>query len=111
VIGADLRDFVASELRLDATKLKETDRLQHDFGLDGRDAAQFLERFAARFEVDMTAFQFEDYFGKESAGCIPLWLVWMVIPPLRPKVKPITLSDLQRSVKAKKWKRPKKVVE
>jgi hypothetical protein len=103
-----LRHFVADELKIDPEKLKETDRLQHDFGLDGQDAAAFMERFAARFDVDMTPFVFSDYFGKESFGCIPLWIFWIVIPPLRPKVRPVTIADLQRSLRSKKWKRPKK---
>ena len=100
-----LRAFVAEELKLDPAKLNETDRLQHDLGLDGDDARKFIDRFAERFEVDMTKFVFSDYFGRESFGCIPLWIVWILIPPLRPKVRPVTLADLQKSARAKKWKR------
>ena len=108
MLSDPLRDFVAEELKLDREKLNDSDRLQHDFGLDGRDAAAFMERFAARFEVDMTRFVFADYFGKESLGCLPMWIVWIVIPPLRPKVRPVTLADLQKSVRAGKWKRPRR---
>jgi len=100
-----LRAFVAEELKVNPAKLKDEDRLQHDLGLDGADAAVFMEKFAVRFEVDMTRFVFSDYFGKESVGCVPLWIVWIVIPPLRPKVKPLTLADLNKSARAKKWKR------
>jgi len=107
MISPDLRDFVARELHIAPEKLKDTDRLQHDLGLDGNDAAQFLQKFADRFEVDMSSFEFAKYFGRESLGCLPLWIVWIVIPPLRPKVKPVTLADLQRSARAKKWKRPR----
>jgi len=108
MISEALRGFVAEELKIAPEKLKESDRLQHDLGLDGADAAAFMERYAARFEVDMTRFVFSDYFGKESFGCVPLWIVWIVIPPLRPKVRPVTLADLQKSARAKKWKRPRK---
>ncbi|HEY4641195.1 MAG TPA: DUF1493 family protein [Thermoanaerobaculia bacterium] len=108
MIIAALRAFVAEELKLDPDKLNETDRLQHDLGLDGADAQAFIDKFAERFDVDMTNFVFRDYFGRESFGCIPLWIVWIAIPPLRPKVRPVTLADLQRSARAKKWKRPKK---
>lgn len=107
MISDALRQFVAEELKIAPEKLKEDDRLQHDLGLDGNDAAQFIERFAARFDVDMTRFVFADYFGKEAFGCVPLWIFWIVIPPLRPKVRPVTLADLQKSVRAKKWKRPR----
>ena len=102
-----LREFVAEELKIAPEKLKETDRLQHDLGLDGNDAQAFIDKFAARFDVDMTKFVFRDYFGRESFGCVPLWIVWIVIPPLRPKVRPVTLADLQKSARAKKWKRPR----
>lgn len=105
MISDALREFVAEELKLNPAKLKDEDRLQHDLGLDGADAAAFMEKFAARFDVDMTRFVFADYFGKESLGCMPLWIVWIVIPPLRPKVRPLTLADLNRSMRAKKWKR------
>ena len=104
MISDALREFVAEELDIDPAKLKDEDRLQHDLGLDGADAAAFMEKFAARFDVDMSRFAFSDYFGKESLGCIPLWIVWIVIPPLRPKVRPVTLADLNKSVRAKKWK-------
>ena len=108
MISDALREFLAAELKTAPEKVKETDRRQHDFGLDGADAAAFIERFAARFDVDMTNFVFSDYFGKESLGCVPLWVVWIVIPPLRPKVRPVTIADLQKSMRAKKWKRPRK---
>ena len=105
MISDALREFVAEELKIAPEKLKDEDRLQHDFGLDGNDAAAFMERFASRFAVDMSAFVFSDYFGRESFGCVPLWIVWIVIPPLRPKVKPLTLAELNKSARAKKWKR------
>jgi len=105
MISDALREFLAEELKVAPETLKDDERLQQDYGLDGADAAGFMERFAARFEVDMTRFVFADYFGKESFGCIPLWIVWIIIPPLRPDVRPITLADLQKSVRAKKWKR------
>jgi len=107
MISDALRAFVAEELQIDPEKLKDDDRLQHDLGLDGADAAAFIEKFAARFEVDMTNFTFRDYFGRESFGCLPLWIVWIFIGPLRPKVRPVTLGDLNKSVRAKKWKRPR----
>jgi len=107
MISDALREFVAEELKIAPEKLNDDDRLQHDLGLDGKDAAQFIERYAARFGVDMTRFVFSDYFGKESLGCLPLWIVWIVIPPLRPKVRPVTLADLQKSLRAKKWKQPR----
>jgi len=106
MISDALRAFVAEELRLNPDKLNETDRLQHDLGLDGADAAKFMGKFAAHFDVDMTRFVFADYFGKESLGCLPMWIVWIVIPPLRPDIRPLTLADLQKSVRAKKWKKP-----
>jgi hypothetical protein len=111
MISPTLREFIAAELKVAAEELKDADRLQHELGLDGDDASAFMARFAERFDIDMSNFDSADYFGRERAGCIPMWIVWIVIPPLRPKVTPITLADLQKSVKAKKWKRPRKSSE
>ncbi len=107
MMSPDLREFVAHELKIAPEKLSDADRLQHDLGLDGNDAAQFLAKFAERFGVDMSSFEFGKYFGKENFGCVPLWIVWIGIPPPRPRVKPVTLADLQKSIRARKWKRPK----
>jgi hypothetical protein len=48
--------------------------LQADLGLDGADAIEFFDDFAATFDVDLSAFDFGSAFGAE-AGPGPCGLV------------------------------------
>ena len=106
MLSNNLRNFVASELRIEPDAIAPESRLQHELGLDGKDADTFMTHFAREFDIDMTNYRFADYFGREMAGCIPLWIVWLFIPPLRPKVTAISLADLQRAIDKGRW--PKK---
>ena len=58
----------------------------------------------------MSEFVLTDYFGRESAGCLPLWIVWLLIPPLRPKVIPVCRSRiLGRALRAGRWPSREKI--
>jgi len=103
MLSNHLRDFVAGQLRISADQLEPESRLQQELGLDGDDAGAFMTDFAQEFGIDMAKYVFTDYFGHEAAGCIPLWIVWLFIPPLRPKVIPISLADLQRAIDKRRW--------
>lgn len=103
MLSDKLRTFVAEKLDIPPEKLAAGNRLQHDLGLDGDDADAFMTSFGQTFEVDMSEFVLTDYFGRESAGCLPLWIVWLLIPPLRPKVIPVSLEDLGSALRAGRW--------
>jgi hypothetical protein len=103
MLSSKLRNFVAGKLGMPPETLAAGNRLQQDFGLDGDDADEFMTSFAETFGVDMSEFVLTDYFGRESAGCLPLWIIWLVIPPLRPKVTPLSLADLERALQAGRW--------
>lgn len=103
ILSDKLRNFVAEKLDMPPERLAAGDRLQHDLGLDGADAGEFMTSFAQTFEVDMSEFVLTDYFGRESAGCLPLWIVWLLIPPLRPKVTPLSVEDLERAIRSGRW--------
>jgi acyl carrier protein len=98
-----LRNFIAEKLDMPPETLAAGNRLQHDLGLDGADAAEFMASFGQTFGVEMSEFVLTDYFGRESAGCFPLWIVWLLIPPLRPKVTALTIGDLERALQAGRW--------
>ena len=103
MLSNNLRNFVAGQVGISPDRLRPKSRLQHDLGLDGDDAEAFMTAFAREFGVDMANYVFTDYFGHEAAGCVPLWVVWLFIPPLRPKVTSISLADLQRAVDKERW--------
>ena len=84
-----------------------------DLGMDGDDAAEFLEEFAKRFEVNMECFKFEKHFGPE--GMYP-WqfpvFVWRLISGIWDRREPedidglkvIKVEDLIQAAKTKRWK-------
>jgi len=61
-------DFVAKERGIKREKLKLSDRLLVDLGMDGDDAVEFFEEFEKKFEVDLTYLQehWNEYFGPEG---------------------------------------------
>ncbi|OAI56951.1 hypothetical protein AYO49_03200 [Verrucomicrobiaceae bacterium SCGC AG-212-N21] len=45
-------------------------RLAADFGIAGLDGKEFMEAYAQEFDVDITGFDWIDYFGPEGSGCL-----------------------------------------
>jgi uncharacterized protein DUF1493 len=77
-------DFVAQERRMKREKLNLSDRLLVDLGMDGDDAVEFFEKFAKKFEVDLTHHQehWSEYFGPEGAsGSGPLLFSMIAMAP------------------------------
>ena len=64
---------VSKERGIRLAKLKLSDRLRVDLGMDGTDAVEFFESFAAEFNVDCSELQncWNDYFGPEAAPWLP----------------------------------------
>jgi len=62
-------------------------------GIDGDDAADLLNAFAAAFKVDLSAFDFEAYFGREAGFNPFVWLYGKVTGTL-PTYKPLTVRAL-----------------
>jgi hypothetical protein len=51
-------------------RLTEQTDLLKDVGMDGDDANEFLCKFADRFQVDMSDFRFDRFFGSEGFALI-----------------------------------------
>jgi acyl carrier protein len=83
-IEDEVFDFVAEQRGMKRDKLKVSDRLLVDLGMDGDDASEFFEAFEKKFEVDLTYLQehWGEYFGPEG---IPLpGQLLFVIPTVVP---------------------------
>ena len=70
--------------------------------MDGDDAWEFLDAFKDAFEVDMSGFDFDLYFGSEGFF-LPLYLYWLLFDRRKLRSIPVTLADLAVSAEAKKW--------
>lgn len=64
---------LAEERGLRPEKLKLTDRLSDDLGMDGDDAVEFFAAFEAKFQIDLTPLydHWDQHFGPEGFG--PAW--------------------------------------
>jgi hypothetical protein len=69
-IEDEVFDFVAEERAMKREKLKPSDQLLVDLGMDGDDAVEFFEKFEKKFEVDLTHLQehWSEYFGPEGVS-------------------------------------------
>ncbi len=94
-LDAFIRD-ISGEDRLPA---KDAD-LFHKFGIDGDDASEFMEAFAARFGVDMTGFLWYFHHGEEVWS--PLSFVFKP-PYMRVKTIPVTIALLEEAIATKRW--------
>lgn len=99
-------EFVAGETRSRAARITPDTRLRTDLGVDGDDAVELLEKFADRFEVNMSAFQFAKYFGSEGFGCSAMF--WIFRCAIAGRWLPtfesdITVGDLVEAAIAHAW--------
>lgn len=99
--------FVAENTR-NTRPLSLNMEIGDDLGIDGLDALELMEKFADRFEVDMTGFRFNAHFAPEGVGCLmPLSMLTVFIrrrigKPVA-KLIPITIADLVAVAASRKW--------
>jgi hypothetical protein len=101
--------FVREQLWEPKGGLRPETRLLHDIGAAGLDGYEFMEAYAAEFDVDLTGFNFRQHFGDEGLGCLPLapfhWLYLRLFDPERLVIPAVTLRDLTRWAEAGAWER------
>lgn len=95
-------EFVARETGCNVHDISTESDLSKDVGLDGDDAAELMSKFGRQFNVDMSGFIFNKYFGPEAAFfflniLLPSW--WKS----RRKLTPIKIMDLVRAAEAGVW--------
>jgi hypothetical protein len=104
--------FIADAVGKNPNELGYETTLLGDCGLDGDDAEEFFAEFARQFQIDMTEFRFQDFFGSEGMPILGLMrFIRNIIGNWRGKdphevggVRPITVHDMLRAVRARKWK-------
>jgi acyl carrier protein len=94
--------FVEEQLAIPRKRIRLEARLHHDLGLDGDDAAEFMEAFGKHFGVDLAAFRFDAHFGAE--GYDPFEGVHSLISNrARFRLEPITVADLITAAMRRSW--------
>ena len=93
--------LVSEETGANINKISPETALLHDLGVDGDDADEFIIRFADEFDVDISEFQFEEYFGSEGGFC-PFFIFSPSWWKGDHKLKRLTIMDLINAAKVKK---------
>jgi acyl carrier protein len=103
-LADEVRTLLANQCGVSEDRISSSTRLLDDLGIDGDDAAELLEAFAAKFDVDLSGFDFQSFFHSEAAlGCISgLWL-WLIGDLGGPKL-PLTVGDLVHAADKKELK-------
>jgi len=81
--------LLIDELNIAYEEVNLTSSLFHDLGVDGDDASDLLERFSKEFNVDISNFKFNDYFGSEVSFVFKLFF-----PFSKKSFKKLTVQDL-----------------
>jgi acyl carrier protein len=87
-------DLVHRETSAPKDRIHLHSELGDDLGIDGADGWELIEAFAKEFEVDISEFQWDRYFGPEAGFNPILWLIQWAIGRLPKKLEPITIQNL-----------------
>lgn len=79
-------------------EFKKDVKIYHDLNIYGEDARDFFKRFSKAFEVDITNFNFSDYFPSEGDWILPN-LIRMLTFQSKIKYKELTIEMLLQSIK------------
>lgn len=97
--------FVCEQLNVSPLPLTATTRLLQDLGVDGDDGVELIHEFSLRFGVDLAGFDPSIHFGPEAGGNPLIW-IWWIVSRRWPKCVPITLADLELSLRRRRWVSP-----
>ena len=97
-----VRALLAEHNHININKLSEQAELLK-LGIDGDEAAEFMEVFRDTFSVDMSEFEFDKHFGPEAAFNPIVYIFWLLFDRDKLKSIPITLRDLTEAAEKKKW--------
>ena len=98
----ELIEFLASERSIKPSKISMSSQLGRNLGVDGDDAVELMEAFAKRFNVNLTGYDHNVYFGPE-AGLSIINLLFLSSSKKVRDLKPITVAHLFRCANDGSW--------
>jgi hypothetical protein len=100
-IRRKVRELVSTHTGADLRNRGDTTVLQ-ELGLDGDDAAELIEAYAAQLSVDMTGFDFHRHFQPEGGGCL-FFLPELLLGRGRTGDEPLSIGDLVDAAVRGRW--------
>jgi acyl carrier protein len=93
--------LVAEQTGVTTSRITVATRIAQDLGVDGDSATDLLTAFAARFHVDLAAFEFSRHFGPEAGGN-PFYYLYCLFTG-RGRLEPVTIADLATAAERGTW--------
>lgn len=95
-----LKILIFNKIGQENVTLKKSTRIYEDLSVDGDDAFELLKSFEQEFNVDMTDFEYNNYFASEGIDIIG---VFINLFKKKKKLYPLTLGDLELAAIEGKW--------
>ena len=95
--------MIESETGYSKNKISRTTNLYHDINIDGDDAEELLLKYSELFDVDMSKFEFNNYFNDEGFDSISILKSTFKFTNGR-ELEPITVGMLERNALLHNWK-------
>jgi acyl carrier protein len=106
--------FVADEVGVPRGQVRWGTTLFGDLGVDGMDAEELMERFAAEFHVDLSEYDHRRHF-RPKAGTNPVTALQMLVtrllglmPEQAAGLRPLTVGNLAAAASAGRWMPPRR---
>lgn len=93
-------EFISKSLSIPVRSIRDNSSVNSDLRVDGDDAVEFIESFAKRFDVDISKFKFEQYFGAEISTN-PLQLLARLFRKSQSNFKRLEVRDLVEATRSK----------
>lgn len=88
-LNEDLANFVRKESGTYDISIGKNTEIEKDLGVTGDDAEDFILKFSKKFKVDISKFQFTDYFNDEPS-----------VFSFGRSVKTLTIGHLEKAIQA-----------
>ena len=59
--------FLSNEMSVGIERISLDSRIAQDFGVDGDDGVELLDNYSKKFNVDLSQFNYDEYFGPEGS--------------------------------------------
>jgi acyl carrier protein len=96
-----IKALIAEKTSVNESRLGRNTRLYEDLKIEGDDAFELLESFKEKFKVDMTDFNYNEYFSGEGIDLIGA--IVSIFKRKKKRLKSITIADLEKAAVNGMW--------